>query len=716
MAAVILAAVAAATPRPADSSVASLSTVRVASGLTRPLFVTHAPGDFGRIFIVEQGGLIKILDLSSGSVLATPFLDLSSVVGCCGDRGSNAIAFHPSYQTNGRFFVSYTNVAGDSELARYTVLGAPATSNVGDPSSASILFTVSEAQQSHNIGWIAFGPDGYLYVAKGDGGFGCDPFQQAQDLDLFHGKLLRLDVDSGSPYGIPPDNPFVGIPGADEIWVYGLRNPWRNAFDELTGDLFIADVGQLEREEINFQSAASAGGENYGWDCMEGSACSTISGCGMAGCVCGAPDLLGPIYEYDHTVGCSITGGEVYRGCAIEDLGGSYFFADYCSNQIWTMRYDGTNVVGLEERTAELAPGGGLAISSIVSFGRDAFGEIYVLDLLGGEVFKLVPATAGATRDCNGNSVEDACDLRSGTSLDADTDGIPDECDPAASFDHFMFYKTKPHSGSAKFRRFGPVRFDDSLGGADYIVVKPKSLGLAADKNMEGIFDPATQLIEYKVKPTAGSTFLTVPDVIVANQCGEVVVELGKPISILVPTAHSLTSTPAAPVEGAHNVDHFLCYKTKLQRQRSDGTPLPDFPSGIQVRTTDPFEPVSRRHDLRRISKVCVPAAKSGNPLISSGPSAGTPKTITPSTVRNPDTHLLCYKDRLARRLIPQDGCGPIDPNDKQALVPASPSHTRISGVHTNNQFGPGELDTIREVELCVPSLVFFTDGICTAP
>jgi glucose/arabinose dehydrogenase len=386
-----------------------LTTVRVASGLSQPLFVTHAPGDQKRVFIAEKAGRIKILNLQTGLVLATPFLDVTSLVNSVGDHGFYAIAFHPDYATNGYFYVSYTDLVGSSTLARYQVSGSPATSNVANPASATVLLTVTEPQASHNIGWIAFGPEGYLYVALGDGGFNtCDPDQRAQNLDELHGKILRLDVDGGTPYGIPPDNPFVGVAGADEIWAYGLRNPWRNAFDPTTGDLFIADAGQASREEVDFQPGSSGGGENYGWDCMEGTECSTISGCGTAGCTCGAPSLVLPIYQYDHTFGCTIIGGEVYRGAAIPDLAGAYFFADFCSNRIWSLRYDGSTLSDFQERTTELAPGGGLSIASPVSFGKDAAGEMYICDMNGGEVFKII-------KRC-GNGVVDAgeqCDAGS---------------------------------------------------------------------------------------------------------------------------------------------------------------------------------------------------------------------------------------------------------------------------------------------------------------
>ena len=386
-----------------------LTTIRVASGLSSPVHVTHAPGDSSRVFIVEQTGAIKILDLGSGSVLGTPFIDLASIVACCGERGLLGLAFHPNYASNGFFYVAYTNTSGDSEYARYQVSGDPNTSNVANPASAFVLLTIPEPFANHNNGWIAFGPDGYLYIGKGDGGSSCDPAQRAQNLNELNGKILRIDVDGGTPYGIPATNPFVGVAGADEIWAYGLRNPWRAAFDRVTGDLFIADVGQGAREEINFQPATSDGGENYGWDCMEGSACSSISGCGTSGCTCGASGLVLPIHEYDHGIGCSITGGEVYRGGAIPNLGGTYFFADFCSNRIWSLRYDGASLTDFQERTSELAPGGGLSIGSIASFGLDAEGEIYIGDRSGGEVFKIITHCGDGVLD-GGEDCDDGAD------------------------------------------------------------------------------------------------------------------------------------------------------------------------------------------------------------------------------------------------------------------------------------------------------------------
>ena len=250
---------------------------QVAFGFTSPVTVTNADDGSGRLFIVQQPG--QVLILINGTILPTPFLDISDLVSCCGEQSLLGLAFHPDYANNGFFYVDYTDNAGNTVVARYTV--SAKDPNVGDPDSAYAILTQAQPFPNHNGGQITFGPDGYLYIALGDGGSGGDPQENGQNLQTWLGKILRVDINSdgfpGDPnrnYAVPPDNPFVGDPNAlDEIWAYGVRNPWRFSFDRETGDLFIADVGQNSWEEIDFQPAASTGGENYGWDVLEGMHC-----------------------------------------------------------------------------------------------------------------------------------------------------------------------------------------------------------------------------------------------------------------------------------------------------------------------------------------------------------------------------------------------------------------------------------------------------------
>ncbi len=422
----------------------ALTTTRLAVSLTRPVALTHAPGDFARVFICEQRGSaataaradIKILNLSNNTINATPFLSINPV-NTQSEQGLLGMAFHPNYAVNGYFYVDYTTGAGAGEtvVARYRV--STTNPNVADPASFQYVLRITQPFVNHNGGWIGFGPDGYLYIAMGDGGSGNDPGNRAQTItDQLLGKMLRVDVDGDAfptdpnrNYRIPPTNPFVGVTGDDEIWAYGLRNPWRDSFDRATGDLWIADVGQDLWEEIDFQPAGAAGGRNYGWRCMEGLHCT-----GLTGCTCNGPTLTMPIHEYDHSIHCSVTGGYVYRGCAIPSLDGHYFFADYCSGRIWSFRYNGTTITNFTDRTTELDPPGSQVISNIPSFGEDAYGEIYILDQSGGEVFKIVPAAAQGP-DCNNNGRRDACDILDGTSQDLRGNGIPDECECLGDLD-----------------------------------------------------------------------------------------------------------------------------------------------------------------------------------------------------------------------------------------------------------------------------------------
>jgi glucose/arabinose dehydrogenase len=353
----------------------------VASGLSSPLGLVHAGDGSGRLFILEQTGRIKVL--GGGAVLATPFLDVSSLVSCCGERGLLGLAFHPDYETNGLFYVHYTNTAGNTTIARYRVSSNP---NVADAASAQILLTVAQPFTNHKGGQMAFGPDRYLYIGLGDGGDGGDPGNRAQNLGLLLGKILRIDVDGGSPYAIPATNPFRSTAGAlPEIWAYGLRNPWRFSFDRSTGDLFIADVGQSAREEVNFQPAASAGGENYGWRRMEGSVCFNPS----TGCNDGTLTL--PILEYDHSLGCSITGGYRYRGGRFPQYTGRFFYGDYCTGRIWAATQSGQTWSTTQLMDTTL---------SISSFGEDEAGELYVVHY-GGTIQRLVEVAQSFTLTVN---------------------------------------------------------------------------------------------------------------------------------------------------------------------------------------------------------------------------------------------------------------------------------------------------------------------------
>lgn len=340
----------------------------VASGLSAPVHLAAPPGD-DRLFVVEQGGRIRIVD--GGQLLATPFLDISDGVTSGGERGLLSVAFHPDYAVNGRFFVDYVDDTGATRVEEYAVTADP---NVADPGSARTLLTVAQPYQNHNGGLIAFGPDGYLWIGMGDGGSGGDPDGNGQDPTTLLGAMLRIDVDGGSPYGIPADNPFAdGQGGAPEVWAIGLRNPWRWAFD--AGSLYIADVGQSMWEEVDV-AAADAAGLNYGWNIMEGSHCYRSQSCDAAG-------LVLPVHEYSHDEGCSITGGHVYRGAALPELRGHYFYGDYCGGWVRSFRYD--DGAATDHRSYDLG-----SLGNILSFGKDAAGELYVLTGTG-TVFRLAP-------------------------------------------------------------------------------------------------------------------------------------------------------------------------------------------------------------------------------------------------------------------------------------------------------------------------------------
>jgi glucose/arabinose dehydrogenase len=348
---------------------------RVAENLDFPLYVTAPAGD-PRLFIVEKGGLIKILE--GGSVLAAPFLDLTDRVSGGSEQGLLSVAFHPDYDSNGRFFVNYTDLNGDTQIVEFRVSSDP---DRADPAPVRTILSIAQPFANHNGGLVIFGPDGMLWIGMGDGGSGGDPQENGQNLGTLLGKLLRIDVDEGTPYTVPADNPFVGGPGArGEIWASGLRNPWRFSFDRENGDLYIADVGQNRLEELNAVRGPGRG-LNYGWDIMEGDACFEPSdGCDEGG-------LTLPVVVYEHSEGCSVTGGYVYRGRAIPGIQGHYFFSDYCSGFVRSFRFDGSRATD-ERRWSELEPTSG--DRQVSSFGEDAEGELY-LTTAGGSVYKVVP-------------------------------------------------------------------------------------------------------------------------------------------------------------------------------------------------------------------------------------------------------------------------------------------------------------------------------------
>ncbi len=346
----------------------------VASGLIFPLYLTAPDGD-PRLFIVEKGGTIRIV--KDDALLPNPFLDISGQVSTGGEQGLLGLAFHPQYATNGRFVVHYTDAAGDTRVSGFRVSGDP---DVADAASEVSILDADQPFPNHNGGQVLFGPDGHLYIMLGDGGSADDPDGRGQSLVDLLGSILRIDPLDGGGYTVPSDNPFVSTAGArPEIWSYGLRNPWRIAFDPASDDLYIADVGQGRWEEVNVSTSAAGGGRglNFGWNIMEGPECFEDASCDQGG-------LELPVLSYGHGDGCSITGGFVYRGAAIPALQGHYFYSDYCQGWVRSFRFENGSAVD-QFQWPTLAPGG-----NVPSFGRDAAGELYVMSV-GGVVFKIVP-------------------------------------------------------------------------------------------------------------------------------------------------------------------------------------------------------------------------------------------------------------------------------------------------------------------------------------
>lgn len=393
-------------------------------GFTYPLDMRQAPGDETRFYVVQKNGLVRIVETASGTptILSTPFVSLSGIstsVSSSGDeRGLLGMAFHPNYQANGYVYLYYTAASNTANtLVRMTRSASnPLTL---DPASRVTMMSWSNPFTNHNGGWLEFGPDGNLYLGTGDGGSSNDPGNRSQTIvNQFHGKILRVTPtvgDTAPYYSIPSDNPFAGpITGDDEIWAYGLRNPWRCAFDRATGALYIADVGQNAQEEINYQPPGAAG-RNYGWRCQEGTSCT-----GLSGCTCNGATLTPPIRTYlrnNTSGGYSVTGGRVYRGCAMPELQGTYFYCDYVSNNYWSFRYNGTTQTEFVQRNADFRTAvGGQTVSSVVSYAEDHNGELYVISH-SGSIFKIIPASGEVVctppnpADLNGDGRVDGQDL-----------------------------------------------------------------------------------------------------------------------------------------------------------------------------------------------------------------------------------------------------------------------------------------------------------------
>jgi glucose/arabinose dehydrogenase len=373
-----------------------LSSIQIANGFTKPVYVCQPPGDNDRLFVLEQKGIIKII--KNGKTVRKPYADLRNKVHnpiTPGDeRGLLGLAFHANYQNNGFVYINYSDKNDHTIVSRFRVASDP---DRLDTKSEKVLIKLKQPFSNHNGGHMEFGPDGYLYISVGDGGKWGDPYNNAQNLGNLFGKILRIDVDTGDPYAIPDDNPFINNEDAkDEIWLYGLRNVWRFSFDWGKGDVYLGDVGQDLWEEIDFVAAENAGGQNFGWRVMEGNHCyNPKEDCEPTGVL--------PIFEYPNDAnymkiltgmdepnvdGCSVTGGYVYRGSTISELQGTYFFADYCSGNIWTFKEKNGKATEFQNRTEEINLGGGGFTNYISSFGEDNNGELYIVDY-NGIIFKL---------------------------------------------------------------------------------------------------------------------------------------------------------------------------------------------------------------------------------------------------------------------------------------------------------------------------------------
>jgi glucose/arabinose dehydrogenase len=347
----------------------NLTLAPVVRGLKEPTFVAGPPDGSKRLFILERNGRVRVAD-SSGQVRPTPFLDVSDNTSTSTEQGFLGLTFHPSYAQNGYVYVDYTANDGSVQVIRYTA--SPDQPEQVDPATAQTVMAIPKQSKYHNGGALEFGPDGYLYIAVGDD----ESSEQAQMLGSVYGKILRIDVDSAQPYAIPPSNPFVNQPGARaEIWSYGFRNPWRFSFDRISGDLWIGDVGDARQEEVDLQPAGSQGGENYGWPMNEGAECMDPEHCHD-------PGLVAPLVTYGHDMTCAVVGGNVYRGPTAPGLAGTYLFGDLCTGGVFTVR--GGSDQGWKRVELGFQP------IKISSFGEDPAGDVYVVDMQGGVIYRIM--------------------------------------------------------------------------------------------------------------------------------------------------------------------------------------------------------------------------------------------------------------------------------------------------------------------------------------
>jgi glucose/arabinose dehydrogenase len=353
----------------------NLTLAPVIKGLKEPTLVAQPPDGSTRFFVLEREGRVRVAD-ANGQLQPTPLLDLTQDTSTGGEQGLVGLAFHPAFATNGYVYIDYTANDASVRVVRYTM--RPDQRDRIDPATAQTVMDIPKQSKWHNGGTLAFGPDGYLYISLGDD----EQSEKAQDLTSIYGKILRIDVDSAEPYAIPPSNPFVNTVGArGEIWSYGFRNPWRFSFDRATGDMWIGDVGDAKWEEIDMQPAASRGGENYGWPMLEGNECVEPEHCHDAG-------LIAPLVTYGHDMNCAVIGGYVYRGKTAQGLAGSYLFGDLCTGGVFTLRREADQ----SWKRLEL----GFQPIKIDSFGEDPSGEVYVVDIQGGAIYRVMDGSIPA--------------------------------------------------------------------------------------------------------------------------------------------------------------------------------------------------------------------------------------------------------------------------------------------------------------------------------